>query len=176
VRSIGTRLDMRLESRKTGQALLRLPPAVRKKVVRSGLREWGKRAAKALRRAVLPADRDMKRDCAAKIRVYKRGKLFWCGVGVRFDGDRVGWRAPMWDGGFRVWAKGPPKEKKHPGRNPNPSFKTSTFKRNWRDGKAKRNLGQKIGKRMFVTRTRQAWQPQASRYVRDAIAEALRSV
>lgn len=173
---------MRVDSRALGRALQALPAKVQKKVARKGLRAWGKRVMVAIKRGVLPADREMRRDVGMKVVSYKRGRLIWCAVGVRADGERVGWRSHMWDGGFRVWKKGTdqngnpivqgPKQKQ---RNPNPRFVPFSYNRGWRLNKARTGLGSKIvGRRLFITRARAAWSPKASEYVRDAVAEALR--
>jgi hypothetical protein len=180
VNSIAGRLKVRLDSRALRRELEQLPPKVRGKVFRKGLREWGRRTVQAVKRRVLPADRETRRDVAVKIKSYKRGRVIWAAVGVRKDGMRVGWRSHFWDGGFRVWKKGvkadgtPKKASTRPGRNPNPRFVPFSYNRGWRSGIRKRNLGQRIGRRLYLTRARAQWAPQAAQYVRDAVAEAIR--
>jgi hypothetical protein len=49
-----------------------------------------------------------------------------------------------------------------------------SYKRGWRDGIRKRNLGQRIGRRLYLTRPRAQYAPLAQQYVRDAVAEAIR--
>jgi hypothetical protein len=172
----------RVDARALGKALKALPLKVQKKVARKGLRAWGKRVVTAIKRGVLPADTRMRRDTAMKIVSYKKGRLIWCAVGVRTDGERVGWRSHMWDGGFRVWKKGTdqngnptvqgPKQKQ---RNPNPRFVPFSYNRGWRKNKARVGLGTKlVGRRMFITKARNAYGLKADQYVRDAVAEALR--
>ncbi len=100
------RVNLDFESRQLGKALMRIPPEIRKKVVRKGLREWGKRALRAMRRRIKPSDPEMRRDGIVKLKTYKRGKVFWAGVGVRKDNLGSGWRAHFWNNGFRVWQKG----------------------------------------------------------------------
>ena len=173
---------MRLEARQLGQALLRVPPEIRKQVVRKGLREWGKRAMKALRQRIRTQDPEMRRDCIVKLKTYKRGRLFWAGVGVRKDGLGSGWRAHLWNNGFRVWQKGlrkdgtPKPPPKHPGRNLFPRLFAFNRRSGWRKGITKKGLGRKIGRTQFITITNRQWGPRAEHYVRDAIAEALRNV
>jgi hypothetical protein len=182
VRSTGAKLNFKLEARQLGQALKRLPVEVRTKVARKGIRAWGKLAVRALRRAVIPQDLETRRDAALKVKTYKRGKVIWGAVGIRKDGARVGWRSHLWDGGFRVWQKGikadgtPQKPVTRPGRNPNPRIVPFSQKRGWRDGKGRRNLGRRIGRTMYLSRTNARWQPEAGRFVRDAIEEAIRGL
>lgn len=181
ISSVSGGIRARVDARALGKALKALPLKVQKKVARKGLREWGNRVAKAIKRGVLPADTEMRRDVGVKIVSYKRGRLIWCAVGVRTDGQRVGWRSHMWDGGFRVWRKGikadgtpaeqGPKQKQ---RNPNPKFVPFSYNRGWRRGKARTNLGRLVGRRWFITNARNAWAMKADQYVRDAVAEALR--
>lgn len=176
------RVNLDFESRQLGKALLRLPPEIRKKVVRKGLREWGKRALRAMRRRIRSSDPEMRRDGIVKLKTYKRGKVFWAGVGVRKDGLGSGWRAHFWNNGFRVWQKGlrkdgtPKPAPKHPGRNPRPRLDPWNRRSGWRDGIKKRGLGPRIGRWLFITKTNLEWGPKAAQYVRDAIAEAIRNV
>jgi hypothetical protein len=180
VSSIVAKFKVRVDARALGKALAEMPLAVRNKIVRKGLRAWGTRVVKAVRRGVLPADRETRRDVAVKIKSYRRGRVMWAAVGVRKDGMRVGWRSHFWDGGFRVWQKGikadgtPKREPTRAGRNPNPRFVPFSYRRDWRDGKTKRNLGRRIGRRLYLTRARAQYAPLAEQYVRDAVAEAIR--
>jgi hypothetical protein len=182
VRSTGARLKIKVDARALGKALLRLPPKVRMKTARVGLRKWGRRVVTAARRRVLPQDRDTRRDMAVKVKSYKRGKVLWAAVGVRRDGMRVGWRSHFWDVGFRVWQKGikadgtPKKPVRLWNRNPAPKFVPFSYRRDWRKGIRKKNLGQRIGRRLYMTDTHRQWAPKADEYVRDAIAEALRGI
>lgn len=180
--STSARLNFRLEARQLGKALKALPPKVRAKVARKGIRAWGRLASRALARAVIPQDLETKRDVGIKVKTYRKGKVIWGAVGVRKDGNRVGWRSHFWDGGFRVWQKGiradgtPRKAVTRPGRNPNPRIVPFSQKRGWRSGIRKRSLGRKIGRTMYIARTNARWQPECGRFVRDAIAEALRGL
>ena len=178
--SISVKFRVKVQARKLDVALDRLPPDIRRKVARKGLREWGKRVVADVRRGVLAQDDETRRDVAVKIKSYRRGKVIWAGVGVRRDGLRVGWRSHFWDGGFRVWQKGMKangtmkKAPTRPGRNPNPRIVPFSQKRGWRDGLSKQNLGKLIGRRLYIQRPKMAWLPKADKYVRDAIMEALR--
>lgn len=178
--SISANFSVKVDARKLGVALNRLPPDIRRKVARKGLREWGKRVVREVKRGVLPQDEETRRDVAVKVKSYRKGKVIWAGVGVRKDGLRVGWRSHFWDGGFRVWQKGMKadgtmkKAPTRPGRNPNPRIVPFSQKRGWRDGLSKRGLGQRIGRRLYIQRPKAAWLPKADEYVRDAIMEALR--
>jgi len=156
-----------------------LPKKIRAKVVRRGLREWGNRLKLAIRRRVWRKDRDTRRDLAVKIKTYRRGKAIWCAVGVRKDGERVGWRSHFMDGGYRPWQKGMKadgtarRQPTRPGRNPNPRFVPFSYRRDWRKGKARRSLGGKIYRLRYMSDPAIAWSPKAREYVEDAIAEAL---
>jgi hypothetical protein len=182
--SVAGGIRVRVDARALGAALKKLPLKLQKKIARKGLREWGRRVVTAIKRGVLPADTRMRRDAGMKIVSYKKGRLIWCAVGVRTDGQRVGWRSHMWDEGFRVWRKGTdqngnpivqgPKQKQ---RNPNPKFVPFSYNRGWRRNKARTGLGTKVvGRRMFITKARNAWLFKADDYVRDAVAEALRGI
>ena len=135
-----------------------------------------------MRRRIKPSDPEMRRDGIVKLKTYKRGKVFWAGVGVRKDNLGSGWRAHFWNNGFRVWQKGlrkdgtPKPAPKHPGRNPRPRLDPWNRRSNWRDGIKKRGLGARIGRWQFITKTNLEWGPKAAQYVRDAIAEAIRNV
>lgn len=182
MRSTYARVNMDFEARQLGAALKKLPGEIRKKIVRKGLREWGKRAMRAMRRAIPANDLEMKRDAAVKLKTYKRGRVFWAGVGIRKDQVRSGWRSHFWNNGFRVWQKGirkdgtPKPAPKHPGRNPYPKIAWWARRSGWRKGIKKKGLGTRMGRSLFITRTNHQWGPRAGEYVRDAIAEALRSV
>jgi hypothetical protein len=140
MRSTYARVNMDFEARQLGAALKKLPGEIRKKIVRKGLREWGKRAMRAMRRAIPARDLEMKRDAAVKLKTYKRGRVFWAGVGIRKDQVRSGWRSHFWNNGFRVWQKGmrkdgtPKPAPKHPGRNPYPKIAWWARRSGWRKG------------------------------------------
>ena len=182
MRSTYARVNMDFEARQLGAALKKLPAEIRKKIVRKGLREWGKRAMRAMRRAIPANDLEMKKDAGVKLKTYKRGRVFWAGVGIRKDQVRSGWRSHFWNNGFRVWQKGlrkdgtPKPAPKHPGRNPYPKIAWWARRSGWRKGIKKKGLGLRMGRSLFITRTNNQWGPRAGEYVRDAIAEALRSV
>lgn len=171
--------------RKIAEAAQRLPKAVRRKVVRRSLREWGERV-KRTAKALLPrGHKRTRRDLAVKTKTYRKGRI-WCGVGVRKDGDRVGWRSHLYDGGYRPWRKGIVKLKGG-GFGPKPAPKLVrkwrgnrnarivpfSQQRNWRDG-VKGNVGVRIYRRLWLTRAAQKWQPTVVDFVRDGVAEALR--
>ncbi len=171
--------------RKITEAAQRLPKAVRRKVVRKSLRDWGE-AMKRTAKAFLPkGHKRTRRDLAVKTKTYRKGRI-WCGVGVRKDGDRVGWRSHLYDGGYRPWQKGivklkgggfGPKPAPKLVRNwkPNYSARIVPFsqQRNWRE-RVKGNLGTRIYRRLWLTRAAQKWQPRVVDFVRDGVDEALR--
>jgi hypothetical protein len=162
-----------------------LPKKVRRKVVRKSLREWGeslKRSAKAL----LPKrHKQTRRDLAVKTKTYRRGRI-WCGVGVRKDGNRVGWRSHLYDGGYRPWQKGivklkgggfgpkpaPKLVRKWKG-NRNARIVPFSQQRGWRDG-VKGKVGARIYRILWLTRAARRWQPRVIDFVRAGVDEALR--
>lgn len=165
----------------TRRALEALPSRIRGKVLRRGLREWATGLKKSVRSAVRRRDRRTRRDLAVKTKTYRRGKSIWVGVGVRTDGERVGWKSHLHDGGYRAWQKGvkadgtPARKPRLWQRNPNPRIAPFIAKnRGWRDGRTKRNLGKVIYKTEYMTRPARSWAPRVRSFVSDAIAEALR--
>ena len=157
-----------------------LPTKIRGKIVRKGLREWGNRLKTAMQRRVWRRDRETRRNVAVKIKTYRRGRVIWCGVGVRKDGTRPGWRSHFFDGGFRPWQKGikadgsAKRAATRRGRNPNPRFVPFSYRRDWRAGKAKRNLGGRVFRLRYLSDPAFAYSPKVRQYVEDAVAEALR--
>ena len=163
------------------RALKSLDKKVRRKVLRAGLKEWGNRLKLAIRRRVWPSDRATRRDLAVKIKTYKRGKIVWCGVGVRKDGNRVGWRSHFFDGGWRPWPKGTKadltqaKAPTRPGRNPNPRFVPFSYRRDWRKGKKKTGpYGRLVHRTQYIQGPAMQWTRVARQYVEDAIAKTIR--
>lgn len=162
-----------------------LPKKVRRKVVRKSLRDWGeslKRSAKAL----LPKrHKQTRRDLAVKTKTYRKGRI-WCGVGVRKDGNRVGRRSHLYDGGYRPWQKGVVKLKGG-GFGPKPAPK---LVRNWKGNRnarivpfsqqrgwrkdVKGNVGGRIYRILWLTRAAKRWQPRVVEFVRSGVNEALR--
>jgi len=162
-----------------------LPKKVRRKVVRKSLREWSeslKRSAKAL----LPKrHKQTRRDLAVKTKTYRKGRI-WCGVGVRKDGNRVGWRSHLYDGGYRPWPKGlvklktggigakpAPKLVRNWKGNRNAKIVPFSQKRDWRKG-IRGNVGSRIYRILWLTRAGKRWQPRVFEFVRIGVSEALR--
>lgn len=162
-----------------------LPKKVRRKVVRTSLREWGealKRSAKAL----LPKrHKQTRRDLAVKTKTYRRGRI-WCGVGVRKDNNRVGWRSHLYDGGYRPWRKGvikldgggfgpkpSPKLVRNWKGNRNARIVPFSQQRGWRKD-VKGNVGARIYRILWLTRAANRWQPRVIEFVRNGVDEALR--
>jgi hypothetical protein len=162
-----------------------LPKKIRRKVVRKSLRDWGDRV-KRTAKALLPrAARNTRRDLAVKTKTYRKGRI-WCGVGVRKDGNRVGWRSHLYDGGYRPWKKGivklkgggfgpkptPKLVRKWKG-NRNARIVPFSQNRGWRDG-VKGNVGSRIYRRLWLTRAAQKWQPTVVDFIVSGVEEALR--
>jgi len=171
------------ELQDTRKALEQLPTRIRGKVLRKGLREWAAGLKKAVRSAARRKDRRTRRDVAVKTVTYRRGKSIWVGVGVRTDGNRVGWKSHLHDGGYRPWQKGvradgtAAKKPRLWNRNPNPRIAPFIAKnRGWRKGRTKRTLGPVLYKTEYITRPARSWAPRAGSYIRSAIAEAIREV
>ena len=162
-----------------------LPKKVRRKVVRKSLREWGE-ALKKSAKALLPkGHKQTRRDLAVKTKTYRKGRI-WCGVGVRKDGNRVGRRSHLYDGGYRPWQKGVVKLKGG-GFGPKPAPK---LVRNWKGNRKARivpfsqqrgwrkyvkgNVGARIYRILWLTRAAKRWQPRVIEFIRAGVDEALR--
>ena len=155
----------------------KLPKAMRKKIVRKGLRDWGKALIQRMKKRLPRAAKRTRRDLAMKTKTYKRGRI-WAGVGVRVDGNRVGYRSHLYDGGYRPFAKGSRASLnlKKPGKwkgNPNPKPPSRT-NRGWRDGLRRRNLGPVINRKLWLTAPAKYYATRTRQYIEDAIAESLR--
>lgn len=166
---------------KIRQAAERLPKAIRGKIIRKGLRAWGERTAKMVKAMTRRKDVRTRRGVKVKIKTYKRGKVIWCGVGVKKGKgpNDVGWKSHFHDQGYRAWKKGIKADgsvKKQPrqwGRNPNPRFVPFSYRRDWRKSLFRRNLGPVIYKIQYMTRPAQLLSPRVREYVQDAIEEAM---
>ena len=161
-------------------SLERLPKGIRGKVLRTGLRGWGEQVKKAVRAKARRKDVRTRRSIIVKTKTYKRGKVIWCGIGVRKGGPiDVGWKSHLHDQGYRPWRKGikadgtPVKQPRLWNRNPNSKFTPFTYNRGWRKGLSKRNLGGVILKTNYLTGPSFVYQHQVRGYVEDAIAEAM---
>lgn len=164
------------------RALEEVPKRIRGKVLRKGLRAWATRLKLSVKAATRRKDRRTRRDLAVKTKTYRRGKSIWVGVGVRTDGDRVGWKSHLHDGGYRAWQRGikadgtPAKKPRLWNRNPNPRFVPFSYRRDWRSGLAKKNLGPVIYRTEYITRPAKAYSMKVSQFVREAVAEAIYEV
>lgn len=167
---------------KIRESVERLPKGIRGKIVRKGLRAWGDRTARMVKAMTRRKDVRTRRGVKVKIKTYKRGKVIWCGVGVKKGKgvNDVGWKSHLHDGGYRTWRKGVKADgsvAKKPrlwNRNPNPRFVPFSYKRDWRKGLSGRNLGPIIHRVQYMTKPGRIMQSQVRDYVQDAIEEALR--
>lgn len=167
---------------KIREAVERLPKAIRGKIIRKGLRAWGDRTAQMVKAMTRRKDVRTRRGVRVKIKTYKRGKVIWCGIGVKKGKgiNDVGYKSHMHDGGYRAWQKGvkadgtAAKKPRLWNRNPNPRFVPFSYKRDWRKGLSRRNLGPVIYRIQYITKPGRIMQPQVRDYVEDAIAEAIR--
>jgi len=170
------------DRQKIQQAVERLPKAIRGKIIRKGLRAWGTRTAQLVKAAARRKDVRTRRGVRIKIKTYKRGKVIWCGIGVKKGKgvNDVGWKSHLHDGGYRAWNKGtkadgsPAKQPRLWNRNPNPRLVPFSYRRDWRKGLSKRNLGKVIYEVGYMTKPGRTMQPKVRSYVEDAIAEAIR--
>jgi len=162
-------------------SLERLPTRIRGKIVRKGLRGWGDEVKKAVKAKTRRADVRTRRSIAVKTKTYKRGKVIWCGVGVRHGGAYdVGWKSHFHDQGYRPWQKGvkadgtPAKKPLLWNRNPNPRLVPFSYNRGWRKGIRKRNLGFPILRIRYLSGPAFSLSHKVRRYLDDAVIEALR--
>lgn len=159
----------------------RLPKKIRGKIIRKGLRAWGERTKQMVKAMTRRKDVRTRRGVKVKVKTYKRGKVIWCGVGVKKGkGENdVGWKSHLHDGGYRPWKKGVKADgsiAKKPrlwNRNPNPRFVPFSYNRGWRKGKSRMNLGMRIYRIQYLTRPAHLMAAKVRDYVEDAIEEAL---
>lgn len=162
-----------------------LPKEIRKKIVRKGLRDWGEAVLRTIKSGAHRKAKRTKRDLAVKTKTYRRGRI-WAGVGVRKDGNRVGWRSHLYDGGWRPIQKGfvmsqdgtlqpkpIPKLKRNWKGNKQARIVPFSQNRGWRSGVRRSHLGNVIYKLGYIRRAAIKHQSRVSQYVRDAIDIAL---
>ena len=164
-----------------------LPKKIRNKIVRKGLRDWGEAVKRTMKHLALPKAKRTKRDIAVKTKTYRKGRI-WCGVGVRKDGNRVGWRAHFYDQGWRPFKKGfvrisdgvvgpkpAPKLIRNWKGNRNARIVPFSQDRGCRKGIRRREsaLGPRIYRRLFVTRAGQKHQERVVQFIEDAVQIAL---
>lgn len=164
-----------------------LPKKIRKKIVRKGLRDWGEAVKRTMKSLALPKAKRTKRDIAVKTKTYRKGRI-WAGVGVRKDGNRVGKRAHLYDGGYRPFKKGlvrlsegvagpkpPPKLVRNWKGNRNARIVPFSQERDWRKGMRRQQatLGARINRRLYITRAGQRHQPRVFQFIYDAVQVAL---
>ena len=106
----GYRITFRVTAKELAEikaSLERLPKGIRGKVLRTGLRGWGEEVKRAVRAKARRKDVRTRRSIIVKTKTYKRGKVIWCGIGVRKGGPiDVGWKSHLHDQGYRPWRKG----------------------------------------------------------------------
>lgn len=171
--------------RQLRRALEELPKRIRGKVLRKGLREWGNRLKLAIKRSSYRNAKRTRRDLAVKTKTYKRGRVIWCGVGVRKDGNRRGRYSHLYDGGWSPWPKGKKANRadlsardaaqgpKRAPRNPRGGFVPFSYDRGWRK-RIRTGGGARRYATKYLTNPATAFAPKAREYVEDAIVEALR--
>lgn len=180
----GYRITFKIEEadlQKIREASDRLAKGIRGKIVRKGLREWGEDTKRIVRGMARRKDVRTRRSIAVKTKTYKRGKVIWCGVGVRNGGVYdVGWKSHFHDQGYRAWVKGIKADgsKKKPvrfwNRNPKSRLVPFSYRKGWRKGLFRRNLGPIIYRTEYLTRPAQMNSAKVRQYIEDAVALALR--
>lgn len=162
-------------------SLERLPTGIRGKILRTGLRAWGEEVKKAVKAKTRRADVRTRKSIAVKTKTYKRGKVIWCGVGVRHGGAYdVGWKSHFHDQGYRPWKKGvkadgsAAKKPRLWNRNPNSRFVPFSYNRGWRKGLSNRSLGGVILRTRYLTEPAFRMSHKVRSYVEDAVVEAMR--
>jgi hypothetical protein len=164
-----------------------LPKKMRVKIVRKGLRNWGEAVKRTMKSLALPKAKRTKRDIAIKTKTYRKGRI-WAGVGVRKDGNRVGKRSHLYDGGWRPFKKGlvrlsdgvvgpkpPPKLVRKWKGNKAARIVPFSQDRGWRKGIKRREsaLGARIYRRQYITRAAQRHQPRVVEFISDAVQTAI---
>jgi len=175
------------------RAIQAVDERIRKKVVRQGIRRWAKETAGAVKAACRPQDKRTRQAIDYTIKNYKRGKMYWAGIGVarqvQFDSRRaldVATKAHFHNGGYRTWAKGASASGRRivPRRSfglaggdkrVNAEFKPGIrMKRDWRKGLRKRNLGPVILKTLYITNPGQRALTRVSSHIEDALTDVLK--
>lgn len=172
------------------EILSQFPDKMRSKVLRGALRKTLTQQMKATRSAARAEDVRTKRDIILKTKTYKRGKVIWASVGVRWDigGTRrnsahQGWRAHFHDVGYRAWRKGmranamrpdEPRQPSRPSRNPNPRFAPFIrFNKGWRKGKKGINLGGVRLNTGYLMIPARMFEPKILKSVREELGKAV---
>lgn len=138
-----------------------VPKKIANKVIRKALRQLGNGITKDIKAGVTWNDPEVRRNIKVKIKTYKRGKLFWMGVGaLKGADDYVLLRARWYNDGWTPFPKGTKHGKKG---------------KNWRS--RLRNLGgTKIYKTDFINNAYRKAIPEAPRKVYQSIIEALSEI
>lgn len=116
-KSRGISIDIDVDAiSETLRDLQAVPLKVRAKVIKKGLREWGRIVIKSAKRNVSWRSRLLRRNIIQKVVTYPKGasnarvKRIWLGVGIRrIPGtirQDVGRRAHFYEGGWSPWPKG----------------------------------------------------------------------
>lgn len=152
-----------------------------------GASRLGEAVKRTMKSLALPKAKRTKRDIAVKTKTYRKGRI-WAGVGVRKDGNRVGKRAHLYDGGYRPFKKGlvrlsegvagpkpPPKLVRNWKGNRNARIVPFSQERDWRKGMRRQQatLGARINRRLYITRAGQRHQPRVFQFIYDAVQVAL---
>jgi hypothetical protein len=180
----GYRISFKIDPdqmREIARSLQVLPAKIRSKVLRNGVRAWGDEVKKAVKAKARRQDVRTRKSIAVKTKTYKRGKVIWCGVGVKKGGPYdVGWKSHFHDQGYRPWQKGtkadgtPAKKPRLWNRNPHPRFVPFSYRRDWRAGIRKRSLGTVIYKTLYLTGPAYRLSNKVPGYVEYAVADAIR--
>lgn len=136
---------------------------IQKKVLRQGLKKLGAtikgRVVAGLGKV---RSKRLKNGTKTKIKVYKRGKIMWLGVGFLLDKNSdAEWQTRVmafcYEGGFRPYPKGKPHQGKGKG---------------WRSG-IRRAGGTKVHQTNFISNARQTLETDGQQMLHDNVVQAI---
>lgn len=147
--------------RKVEEELKAIPKRISNKLIRKALRQLGNEITSDVKSGVTWNDPQVRRNIKIKIKTYKRGKIFWMGVGaLKGADDYVLLRARWYNDGWTPYPKGVKHGKKG---------------KNWRRGL--RGVGStKIYQTNYINNAYRKAVPNAPGIVYKAILESIQEV
>lgn len=135
---------------------------VRNKIIRSGAKEWADDTIQVVKSNINWNEKDLKRAITSKIKVLKKGRGIWVGVGIR-SGVRLG------EGGFDSYWAATKARWYNDGWTAYPKGKKSGRKgKDWRLG-LRGQGGRKVYQTQFITRAGEKMLPKLQEYIIRAI-------
>lgn len=182
----------------------------RQVIVKRALRDFGSMMVKRIKANITWKDRELRRHVMQKVVRYPKGgrpetrKYLWLGVGVRtgarpmgkeitgrFGGDFPGWRAHLFEAGYRPWPKGRKSDDaafaeaigvrkrtgNYRGGNPDRARAILAFVRRenrWRKGKKRIFGGSRVNERRYMSRAAMGAAPLLRSKLEQSLEQARR--